>query len=190
MKAKEEQEPTGSSGLFVQSNEGKTSPKCVCRGWSNYPPYPMAVPPFQTHEYCHGKQAEVEGCVAGDESEKEPEEYTKQTSNWLALLVSLHSCTCFLLHALYVGLESVFPIFLSPLISDLRRIDHDPVDEHINDLLPCVCEHFRSREISVFHGHLVAQQSCLSGQADVSDDIDDDGRIETGTDQPGFLCLH
>ncbi len=149
----------------------------------------MAVPPFQTHEYCHGKQAEVEHSVHGDESEKEPEEYTKQTSNWLALLVSLHSCTCFLLHALYVGLESVFPIFLSPLISDLRRIDHDPVDEHINDLLPCVCEHFRRREISVFHGHLVARQSGLVGQADVSDDIDDDGRIETGTDQPGFLCL-
>jgi hypothetical protein len=30
--------------LFVQSNEGKTSLKCVRRGWLNYPPYPMAVP--------------------------------------------------------------------------------------------------------------------------------------------------
>src|SRR5260370_36647636 len=119
----------------------------------------MAVPPFQTHEYCHGKQAEVEHSVHGDESEKEPEEYTKQTSNWLALLVSLHSCTCFLLHALSVGLESVFPIFLSPLISDLRRIDHDPVDEHINDLLPCGGNHFRSREMSDFHSDLVTQQA-------------------------------
>ena len=43
MKAKEEQEPTGWSGLFVQSNEGETRLKCVRRGWLNYPPYPMAV---------------------------------------------------------------------------------------------------------------------------------------------------
>ena len=28
----------------MQSNEGKTSRKCVCRGWLNSPPYPMAVP--------------------------------------------------------------------------------------------------------------------------------------------------
>jgi hypothetical protein len=31
--------------LFVQSNEGKTGLKCVRRGWLNYPPCPMAVPP-------------------------------------------------------------------------------------------------------------------------------------------------
>lgn len=35
----------GAMRLPVESNEEKTSPQCVRRGWSNYPPYSMAVPP-------------------------------------------------------------------------------------------------------------------------------------------------
>jgi hypothetical protein len=36
--------PTGGISLRVQSNERKMSSRCVRRGWSNYPPCPMAVP--------------------------------------------------------------------------------------------------------------------------------------------------
>src|SRR5712692_5620492 len=81
------------------------------------------------------------------------------------------------------------PFIISSLRLPLRRIDHDPVDDKIDDLIPCMRECFRRGEIPILHGHLIARERGLGGQADVIDDIEDESRIETGTDQSGLLRL-
>ncbi len=56
------------------------------------------------HSY-QDNEEEQERCVHGSECGQEPEAHTTHTSDELALPVTLHRCTFFLLHAFQDGVE-------------------------------------------------------------------------------------